>query len=79
MRDYYELHKKGVGFAEPCVIDECSFLSIIKMAKTRNKSLYKKLVAWYKQVNAGAIENKAKQPKGSLVSIPDILDNIGDF
>jgi len=68
---------------DPCVIDECGLLSIIKMSKTRNKSLYKRLATWYKLANADAIKNRAKdsgtpQPKGGI-SIMDIIDDIGDL
>lgn len=76
MRDWYELKKKGIGNSEPFVFDECNLVSIIKMTKTRNKTLHKQLVKWFLKVNP---ESKVKKSKFGLEKILEGIEEIGRF
>ncbi len=73
MRDWYELKKRGIGNSEPLVFDECNLLSIIRMTKTRNKTLHRKLVNWYKKMNPDT------KTKNNLGQILDGIEEIGRF
>jgi hypothetical protein len=51
MRDWYEIRKKGNSSGPTFVFDECNMISIIKMSKTRNKTLHRRLMKWFQEVN----------------------------
>ena len=73
MRDWYELRKKGIGSYDPLVFDECNLISIIRMTKTRNKTLHMRLVNWFKKVNPEIKKG------GDLEKILEGIEEIGRF
>ena len=76
--DMYEITKVGMHGkrSKVMVVDECSILSIIRMTRTRNKSLHKKLLKWFKEVNNEALESKDKS-KYDLGKILEGIEEIG--
>lgn len=76
--DMYEITKIGMHGrrSKEIIIDECSVLSIIRMTKTRNKSLHKKLLKWFKEVNNEVIE-KGDKSKYDLGKILEGIEEIG--
>lgn len=78
--DMYEIRKVGSHgkTSEPLVVDECNLLSIIRMTKTRNRTLHKRLVKWFKEVN-GEFLKTGRDGKLEVYSVASILEGIEEI
>lgn len=76
--DVYHLTRIAINGeqSDPVVIDECDIISMLKMTKSRNKHLHKKLLKWYKQVNEGVTKKTDKRGKIQGFDLSSILDGI---
>lgn len=76
--DTYHLVRVSIAgeTSAPIQIDECDILSIMRMSKSRNKNLHKKLLKWYKEVNTDVTKKTNKKGEIKGYDLSQILDGI---
>lgn len=78
--DLYELRKIGLNEkSKALTVDECDILSLIKMTKTRNRTLHRRLLKWFTEVNKEGLKKQGKQGKNLLWGLEHILDGLEDI